>query len=72
MSEFDREQAHRKAENLSHLKDDVAEKNTEHIKRAQQDEDPTGCTGPETEAVQRPQGPRRGDPVGTEQARRES
>ncbi|WP_329485632.1 hypothetical protein OG618_03365 [Kitasatospora sp. NBC_01246] len=36
MKEFDRERAHRKSEDLSHLKDEVDEKNTEHIDRARQ------------------------------------
>ncbi len=31
MSEFDRERAREKAPDLSHLKDEVDEKNTEHI-----------------------------------------
>ncbi|MFF3071896.1 hypothetical protein ACFVSN_01000 [Kitasatospora sp. NPDC057904] len=36
---FDREQAHRKSKDLSHLKDDVDEKNSELIERARQQED---------------------------------
>jgi hypothetical protein len=38
MNEFDRERAHRKSENLSDLKDEVDEKNTDHIERVRRDE----------------------------------
>ncbi|MFE2912877.1 hypothetical protein [Kitasatospora indigofera] len=34
MKEFDREVAHRKSPDLSHLKDEVDRKNAEHIDRA--------------------------------------
>lgn len=72
MSEFDREQAHRKSKNLSHLKDEVAQKNTERIERARKDEDSTLRTGPGQCAAQRPQRPRRADPADAEQADREN
>ncbi|MFB7664028.1 hypothetical protein ACFC1R_08775 [Kitasatospora sp. NPDC056138] len=39
MNEFDRERATRKSKDLSHLKDEADEKNTEHIERARCDED---------------------------------
>ncbi|WP_371502953.1 hypothetical protein OG871_37455 [Kitasatospora sp. NBC_00374] len=34
MNEFDRERAHRKADDLPHLKDEADETNTEHLQRA--------------------------------------
>ncbi|MCX5208192.1 hypothetical protein OG689_02525 [Kitasatospora sp. NBC_00240] len=43
MKEFDRELAHRNATDLSHLKDEVDRKNTEHIDRARAtSEEPAG------------------------------
>ncbi|MEV0533534.1 hypothetical protein [Kitasatospora sp. NPDC050463] len=55
MSEFDRARAHRKSEDLSHLKDEVDEKNTEHIERARQDEDESPRPEPEQDAAERPE-----------------
>ncbi|MFE6054926.1 hypothetical protein ACFQ6N_29600 [Kitasatospora sp. NPDC056446] len=60
MTEFDREQAHRKSKDLSHLKDEVDEKNTEHIKRVRQDEEGTSRPDDEREAVDEPQQPQTG------------
>ncbi|MFF3006759.1 hypothetical protein ACFVTF_28615 [Kitasatospora sp. NPDC057940] len=60
MNEFDRERAHRKSKDLSHLKDDVDEKNTEHIERARQDEDATKRPDSEQDATEQPHPPRAG------------
>ncbi|MGW7441992.1 hypothetical protein [Kitasatospora sp. NPDC054795] len=55
MNEFDRDQAQRKSKNLSHLKDDVDEKNTEHIERVKQHEDEIRQHDPEHGAAEQPQ-----------------
>ncbi|MFJ1707383.1 hypothetical protein [Kitasatospora sp. NPDC088346] len=53
MNEFDRERAHRKSADLSHLKDEVDEKNTDHIDRVRQSDD-TRRTDPERDAAEQP------------------
>ena len=58
MNDFDRERAHRKSENLSHLKDEVDEKNAEHIERVRSGEDGNGPTDPEEVVVGQSQGSR--------------
>ncbi|MFJ9948328.1 hypothetical protein [Kitasatospora sp. NPDC091207] len=55
MNEFDRDQAQRKSKNLSHLKDDVDEKNTEHIERIRQHEDEIRQHDPAHGAAEQPQ-----------------
>lgn len=60
MNEFDREQAHRKSRDLSHLKDEVDEKNKEHIERVRQGEDGTSRPDDERDGAERPEPPRAG------------
>ncbi|WP_327064333.1 hypothetical protein [Kitasatospora sp. NBC_01302] len=57
MTEFDREQAHRKSKDLSHLKDEVDEKNEEHIEHARHDQAGADRPAPEQDAGGRPQQP---------------
>ena len=58
MNDFDRERAHRKSENLSHLKDEVDEKNAEHIERVRSGGGGNDPTDPEEDVVEQPQGSR--------------
>ncbi|WP_033822707.1 hypothetical protein [Kitasatospora sp. MBT63] len=55
MNEYDRERAHRRSADLSHLKDEVDEKNTEHIDRARQADD-ARRTDPERDTAEQPPG----------------
>ncbi|MFE6746493.1 hypothetical protein ACFVGM_11620 [Kitasatospora purpeofusca] len=53
MSAFEREQAHRTSEKLSHLKDEVDEKNTEHVEQAREDEPDGSDSGHDPERTSR-------------------
>ncbi|MER8188526.1 hypothetical protein [Kitasatospora sp. NPDC094015] len=59
MNEFDRERSHRKAKDLSHLKDEVDEKNAEHLEQARRDQDdaphPDDAPGTERPAGESPE-----------------
>ncbi|MFB7908343.1 hypothetical protein ACFC1T_18090 [Kitasatospora sp. NPDC056076] len=58
VSASDREPAHRTSENLAHLKDEVDEKNTEHIEHARQAEPGGSGPAPERDADEQPPDPR--------------